>query len=134
MNIKLIISELQFKAIRSSGSGGQHVNKVSSKIELSFDIDNSEGLTTQEKERILLKLRNRVTKENQLILFCEATRSQHRNKEIAIKRFLEILKKTLAKEKPRKATKPTRLSIKKRLDSKQQNSLKKALRKKPRLE
>lgn len=131
MNLKQIQSELQFKAIRSSGAGGQHVNKVASKIELSFDIPNSEGLNPSEKEKLLVKLKNRLNKEKTFRLFCEDTRSQHRNKEIAIDRFLQTIKTALKKEKTRKASQPTYSSIKKRLDSKQKQSVKKALRQRP---
>src|SRR5210317_1026941 len=130
MNSKDIINELSFKAIRSSGAGGQHVNKTSSKIELTFDLENSNALSKKEKERLKEKLSSKLTNENVLILFCEETRSQHRNKEIAIKRFLEIIKKGLTKPKIRKETKPSKASIQKRLEKKQNNTIKKALRKK----
>lgn len=134
MNSKDIINELSFKAIRSSGAGGQHVNKTSSKIELTFDLENSNALSKKEKERLNEKLSSKLTNENILILFCEETRSQHRNKEIAIKRFLEIIKKGLTKPKIRKETKPPKASIQKRLEKKHNNSIKKALRKKPNLD
>ncbi|MFC4267711.1 alternative ribosome rescue aminoacyl-tRNA hydrolase ArfB [Polaribacter marinivivus] len=134
MNSKDIINELSFKAIRSSGAGGQHVNKTSSKIELTFDLENSNALSKKEKERLKEKLSSKLTNENILILFCEETRSQHRNKEIAIKRFLETIKKGLTKPKIRKETKPSKASIQKRLEKKQNNSIKKALRKKPNLD
>jgi ribosome-associated protein len=134
MNSKDIINELSFKAIRSSGAGGQHINKTSSKIELTFDLENSNALSKKEKERLKEKLSSKLTNENVLILFCEETRSQHRNKEIAIKRFLEIIKKGLTKPKIRKETKPSKASIQKRLEKKQNNSIKKALRKKPNLD
>lgn len=134
MHSKDIINELSFKAIRSSGAGGQHINKTSSKIELTFDLENSNALSKKEKERLKEKLSSKLTNENVLILFCEETRSQHRNKEIAIKRFLEIIKKGLTKPKIRKETKPSKASIQKRLEKKQNNSIKKALRKKPNLD
>ena len=134
MNSKDIINELSFKAIRSSGAGGQHVNKTSSKIELTFNLENSNALSKKEKERLKEKLSSKLTNENVLILFCEETRSQHRNKEIAIKRFLEIIKKGLTKPKIRKETKPSKASIQKRLEKKQNNSIKKTLRKKPNLD
>ena len=95
MNATQIIKELKFKAVRSSGSGGQHVNKVSSKIELTFDLENSNSLSEFEKEVLKTKLSSRLTKEKILILFCEETRSQHRNKGIAIKRFFRVDKDPL---------------------------------------
>lgn len=131
MNTTEIIKELNFKAIRSSGAGGQHVNKTSSKIELTFDLENSNCLTIDEKERLKNKLSSKLTKEFVLILFCEESRSQHRNKEIAIKRFLEVLKTSLIKPKKRKPTKPSKSSILKNAEKNKRNSLKKILRKKP---
>lgn len=129
-----IIKELKFKAIRSSGAGGQHVNKTSSKIELTFDLENSLTLSNREKETLKEKLASKLTKEHQIIIFCEETRSQHKNKELAIKRFLRLLKKSLIKPKKRKPTKPSRSSIIKNVEKNKRNSLKKALRKKPRLD
>ncbi|MGB3144169.1 MAG: alternative ribosome rescue aminoacyl-tRNA hydrolase ArfB [Maribacter sp.] len=131
MNQDQILTELQFKAIRSSGPGGQHANKVSSKVELAFDVLNSIGLTDSEKNRILLKLENRLTKEKLLILQCDESRSQHKNKDLVIKRFFKLLEKALIRAKKRKRTKPTRSSIEKRLQSKKRASLKKANRSKP---
>ncbi|QCX40736.1 aminoacyl-tRNA hydrolase [Aureibaculum algae] len=134
MNTENLIKELSFKAIRSGGAGGQHVNKVSSKIELTFDVENSNELTDEQKQLLLNKIANRLTKENVLILFCDESRSQHKNKEIAIKRFLEVIKNGLKKVKPRKATKPSKSAIRKRLKSKKKLSQKKTNRQKPDLE
>ncbi|MEN8776929.1 MAG: alternative ribosome rescue aminoacyl-tRNA hydrolase ArfB [Polaribacter sp.] len=133
MHRENIIKELSFKAIRSSGAGGQHVNKTSSKIDLTFDLQNSLSLTESEKILLKDKLSSKLTKENVLILFCEETRSQHKNKELAIKRFLSLLKTNLTRKKKRKPTKPSRASLKRKAESKQRNSLKKAHRKKPKL-
>ena len=107
MDVEKIIKELKFKAIRSSGPGGQHVNKVSSKIELTFNLENSLSLSDEKKILLKTKLSSKLTKENLLILFSDESRSQHRNKEIAIKRKAE---------------------------NKKRISVKKALRKKPRLD
>ena len=134
MHSSEIIKELKFKAIRSSGAGGQHVNKTSSKIELTFDLENSLALSGKEKETLKEKLASKLTKEHQLIIFCEETRSQHKNKELAIKRFLGLLKTSLIKPKKRRPTKPSRSSILKNVEKNKRNSLKKALRKKPRLD
>lgn len=130
MNSENIIKELQFKAIRSSGAGGQHVNKTSSKIELTFDLDSSASLSEEEKILLKTKLSSKLTNENVLILFCEETRSQHKNKELAIKRFLSLLKTNLVRPKKRRPTKPSIASIKKRLESKKKVSEKKNNRKK----
>lgn len=134
MYIPELLKELNFKAIRSSGAGGQHVNKVSSKIELTFDLENSKFLSSEEKQLLIKNISSRLTKEHTLVLFCDETRSQHTNKELAIKRFLDIIKQGLKKPKIRKATKPSRSSILKKAENKKQHSLKKTLRKKPRLD
>ena len=131
MNIENLIKELTFKAIRSSGAGGQHVNKVSSKVELFFDLNASQALSEDEKIQLLQTLQNRFNKENVLILYCDESRSQHKNKEIVISRFKEIIRKGLEKPKKRKKTKPSMASVKKRLAQKRRLSDKKATRKKP---
>ncbi len=131
---KQLISELKFKAIRSSGSGGQHVNKVSSKIELQFDLENSKILNEEDKELLLKSLKNRLTKSNLLILQCDESRSQHKNKTIVIDRFLELITQGLEVQKKRKPTKVPKSVIGKRKQAKQKHSTKKANRKKPDLE
>lgn len=134
LNKEILLKELKFKAVRSSGAGGQHVNKVSSKVELSFDVGNSLGLSEQQKERVLLKLGNRLTKDGVLVLQCDEARSQHKNKALVIKRFFEQLKKALQVAKKRKPTKPSKNSIERRLKSKKIASSKKANRQKPNLD
>ena len=131
MDKETLLKELKFKAVRSSGAGGQHVNKVSSKVELFFDLENSKALSEEEKELLHINLKNRLTKENSIILFSDETRSQHKNKELVIKRFIELLKQGLKKTKIRKATKPSKLIKQKRLDAKKRVSDKKENRKKP---
>ena len=129
-----LLNELTFKAVRSSGAGGQNVNKVSSKVELIFNFLESSVFNDEQKERIHNKLQNRLTKEGILILQCDDSRSQHKNKELAIKRFLELIEKSLIIPKKRIATKIPRAVIKKRLKSKRNLSDKKANRKKPDLD
>ncbi|WP_375587614.1 alternative ribosome rescue aminoacyl-tRNA hydrolase ArfB [Flagellimonas aurea] len=131
MDKKQLHRELQFKAMRSSGAGGQHVNKVSSKVELTFNISESEGLSDREKDRIFLKLQSRLTNDGTLVLQCDEARSQHRNKDLVVKRFFDILKNALVVPKKRKPTKPTKSSKEKRLKSKKITAEKKAARKKP---
>jgi ribosome-associated protein len=134
MNTIEIIKELNFKAIRSSGAGGQHVNKTSSKIELTFDLENSLSISDREKELLKTKLSSKLTKENTLSIFCQETRSQHRNKELAIKRFLALISAALIRPKKRRPTKPSRSSIKKQKETNKRTSVKKALRKRPKLD
>ncbi len=126
-----IISELTFKAVRSSGAGGQNVNKVSSKVVLTFDLVSSLALSDEEKELSLKKLKSKVTLEGILILNCDEDRSQLKNKNIVTKRFLEIIEKALIVPKPRKATKIPRSVIEKRLKDKSSISEIKQNRKKP---
>ncbi len=128
-----LIKELKFKAIRSSGSGGQHVNKVASKVELQFDVQNSSLLNEEEKEILLEKLKNRLSKEGILVLQCGESRSQHKNKTLVIDRFFSILSEALKVEIERKPTKIPKQVKLKRLKNKRQHSEKKANRKPPEL-
>lgn len=134
MNVELLISELNFKASKSSGAGGQHVNKVSSRVEVFFSISNTMALNEREKETILLKLRNRINKKQILSVSCEETRSQHRNKELVTTRLITLLKTNLIRPKLRRATKPTRASVKRKFENKKRLSSKKVLRKPPKLD
>lgn len=129
-----LITELNFKAVRSSGSGGQHVNKVATKIELSFNVSESNVLTQEQKQRIYLKLKHKLTNNGVLILQCADTRSQFKNKELAIRRFLQLIKTALVKPKKRIATKVPKAVVKKRLDNKKKHAFKKANRQKPNLD
>ncbi len=126
--------EFKLKAIRSSGSGGQHVNKVATKIELQFPISESLVLTEAQKELIQSKLESRLTKEQVLILQCGESRSQLKNKGIAIKRALSIIEGALQVQAKRKPTKIPRAIIRKRLKNKKINADRKARRKKPNLD
>lgn len=134
MTIELLTKELTFKATRSSGAGGQHVNKVSSRVELYFDVASSEVLTKAQKHILFKKLASKINNDNTLILTCQESRSQHRNKDIVIQRFFELLKSSLRTPKIRRATKPTKASLKRKADNKQQHALKKKLRKKPKFD
>ena len=130
MEIPKIITELHYKAVRSSGAGGQNVNKVSSKVVLSFDLRNSQALSDEEKLLIETNLASRLTADLVLILQCDEDRSQFKNKEIVTKRFLDLIKKGLFVPKIRKATKVPKSVIKKRIkDKKNLSDLKKSRRK-----
>jgi ribosome-associated protein len=126
-----IISELQFKAVRSSGAGGQNVNKVSSKVVLSFDLKNSQALSEEEKLLLETKLASRLTTDLVLILNCDEDRSQLKNKGIVIKRFLDIITAGLHIPKIRKATKIPKSVIRKRIKDKKNVSDVKKNRRKP---
>lgn len=126
-----ILSELDFKAVRSSGAGGQNVNKVSSKVVLSFNVDKSDALSDEEKALVVKNLSSRLTTENILILNSDEDRSQLKNKEKVIKRFLEIITKSLIIPKKRKPTKVPRSVIEKRIKAKRNQSEIKQTRQKP---
>lgn len=133
MKTEKILTELNFKAVRSSGAGGQNVNKVSSKVVLTFDLSASQALDDEEKALIESKLATKLTSENLLILNCDEDRSQLKNKTIVTKRFLDLIEKALVVQKKRKATKVPRSVIEKRIKEKRNISEIKESRKKPRL-
>ncbi len=126
-----LLSELQYKAVRSSGAGGQNVNKVSSKVVLTFDLKSSKALTNEEKELLKKNLASRLTTDLVLILNCDEDRSQLKNKEIVTKRFLELIKKGLVVPKHRKPTKIPKSVIRKRIKDKKNVSEIKKNRRKP---
>lgn len=128
MNITGLIGELTFKFSRSGGAGGQHVNKVSSKVTLQWDVASSAVFSAEEKAVVAEKLSNRINKEGILQLESDVDRSQAHNKEIAIDRFLRLIKDALVPTKPRKKTKIPYSSVLKRLDRKKQQSQLKASR------
>ncbi|HLO57730.1 MAG TPA: alternative ribosome rescue aminoacyl-tRNA hydrolase ArfB [Bacteroidales bacterium] len=122
-------NEFLFQASRSSGPGGQNVNKVSTRIELRFDIFSSALLNEEEKSRVAEKLKTRITKEGILLLVSQTGRTQMENRESVIQKFYDLLIKALTPVKKRKKTVPTFQSKIKRLESKQLHSIKKGRRK-----
>tara|TARA_R110002049_G_scaffold85278_4_gene216853 strand:+ start:156 stop:560 length:405 start_codon:yes stop_codon:yes gene_type:complete len=134
VDINLLKSELSYKYVRSSGSGGQNVNKVSSKAELYFDVQNSIVFNDEEKQKLLEFFNNRLSKEGLLILACDESRSQFRNKALVTQRFLELIEEGLKEEKIRIPTRIPRGVKKKRLKNKRINADKKANRKPPNIE
>ena len=131
MNVEIISSELNFKAVRSSGAGGQNVNKVSSKIVLIFDVATSQGVTDEERILLHTKLKTKISQENLLILTCDEDQNKKKNKKIIIKRFFEMLEKALVMPKVRKATKISKGANEKRIQEKKKAGEIKAGRKKP---
>lgn len=123
-------NEITFSASRSSGAGGQNVNKVNTKVTLKFDVKNSQHLTEEEKEIILKKLSTRLTNEGVLILTSQEKRSQLQNKEAVILKFQKIIAKAFEKKKARKATKPSKGAVQERIKEKKQRSEKKQWRQK----
>jgi ribosome-associated protein len=121
--------EFIFSASRSSGPGGQNVNKVSTKVELRFDVQNSITLTKEEKDILLVRLPKKINAEGFLIIVSQSERSQMKNKEKTIEKFYSILKKMLTPVKKRKPTRPNAASKEKRLEEKKLKTEKKERRK-----
>ena len=122
--------EFIFSATRSSGPGGQNVNKVNSRVELRFNVFDSEILTEQEKSVIQRKLSSQISSSGYIIIVSQSERTQLQNKQECIEKFYLLLEKSLKREKKRKPTKPTAASMEKRIQSKKIISEKKSLRKK----
>lgn len=120
--------EFEFKTSRSGGPGGQNVNKVSSKVELRFHVQNSGLLTDEEKQLLQEKLSNYITSEGYLQLICQTERSQLSNKQDCIRKFYDLLTKAFTRQKIRKATKPSKAAQQERLSGKKQHADKKASR------
>ena len=133
MDFSQLINEVTYKAVRSSGSGGQHVNKVATKIELYFNLHDSKFFN-EEEEKLQAYFQNRLTKFGILILSCGETRSQLKNKTIVTQRFLELIEEGLKEEKERLPTKIPKAVLRKRLTNKRKNSEKKANRKPPKID
>lgn len=131
IDAELLASELMFTASRSSGPGGQNVNKVNSKVTLQFDVRNSAILTEEEKDTILRKLSTRITREGVLMISAQDARSQIQNKEFAIEKFTKILSKAFERKKARKATKPSKGAVQKRINKKKKQGEKKKWRQRP---
>lgn len=129
MNKEIIQTEIQYKAVRSSGAGGQNVNKVATKVQIQFFVGQSNGLTADEKATLTEKLANRITKEGFIMVECGETRSQLKNKELCTQRLFLLLENALKKDKKRIATKIPKAVIKKRLEDKQRLADKKENRK-----
>ncbi len=128
-NSKDFSGELVFTASRSSGPGGQNVNKVSTKVEVRFHIGRSTLLNDEEKERVRTILQNKINSEDELIVVAQSERTQLKNKQKAIEKFNALINKAITPPKKRKPTKPSPESKAKRLDEKKAQGEKKSSRK-----
>lgn len=123
------LPELQFQTSRSSGPGGQNVNKVETKVQLKFDVNKSLTLSDEEKLTLLQKASNKIDQEGFLQLSSQEKRSQIQNKDLVIRKFYDLLRTAFHKKKIRKATKPGKGAVERRLKSKKVQAEKKANRK-----
>ena len=124
-NLQIPLDELQFRFSKSSGPGGQHVNKSETRVTLLFDVANSPSLTDEQKALLMEKLQNRMDKAGVLQISVQTFRSQSRNRDTAVARFQRLLQNALTPPKKRKRTKPGKAAKEKRLAEKKQRSQRK---------
>ena len=130
-SLSIPLEELSFHFSRSSGPGGQHLNRTESRVELRFDLSASPSLSQEQKQLLLRKLKSRLDGEGVLHLFVQAHRSQARNRQLALERFSALLQKALQPAKTRRATAPSAASRRRRLVEKRVRSLRKQGRQRP---
>ena len=130
--VAIPLAELEFRASRASGPGGQGVNTTDSRVELRFDVANSPSLPPQAKERALRRLGPRLDSGGVLRVVAQAQRSQLANRRAAVERFAELMAAALATARPRYPTRPTRAAATRRVESKRRRSATKRLRGRPR--
>ncbi len=125
-------AEIREAASRSSGPGGQHVNKSNTRVTLRWNIAQSQALTLWQRSRLLEQLASRLTSTGELLVQVDQTRSQHSNRSLARQRRAAIVTKALERQKPRRKTRPTRASQRRRVDGKKQRGAVKQMRNKVR--
>lgn len=134
LNIEQLIKECRFQATPSSGPGGQHVNKVNTRVEVRFNIPQSQLLSDQEKEILLQQLSKKINADGEIIVVSQEERSQLQNKNKSFEKLIRLLTEALTPEKERRPTFPKPVEIQKRLDEKAKLSVKKKFRKPPIIE
>ncbi len=130
-DLSIPLSEVAFETSRSSGPGGQHVNKTESRVTLVFDLEASTTLDEDSKRRIAERYSSRISKRGELRVSAQSSRSQRVNRETAIERFADLVRQALAPVEKRVPTRPTAASRRRRVDAKRRQSGKKAMRRKP---
>jgi ribosome-associated protein len=131
IDVDLLKPELSFETARSGGPGGQHVNKVETKVLLRFDVTGSSILSNEQKQHLLARLARHLTRDGVLLITAQESRSQHANRELALEKLRQLLTAAFRRPKRRKPTKPTHGSKQKRLTSKKAHGEKKKWRQKP---
>jgi len=127
-----LIGEVEFRTSRSSGPGGQHVNKTESRVELLWHPKETGCLNEAQKILVTSRLRNRITEEGVLIMVSEKYRSQYRNRADVTERFVELVMESIVPVKKRKPSKPTRTSVEKRIRNKKiRGEIKRSRRERP---
>lgn len=129
--LEIPLGELRFAFTRSSGPGGQHVNKAATQAELTFDVAASPSLSAEQKQRILARLGAYASKEGVLRVTCQSTRSQAQNRQEAVERFAALLRAALHVPRPRRPTRPSRAAAERRLAAKRRRSDLKRHRRRP---
>jgi ribosome-associated protein len=132
--VAIPLAELSFRASRSGGPGGQHVNTSSTRIELWWNTETSPSLSAEQRARVRARLSTRLTADGSLRIVASETRSQSRNRELAIERFRQVLARALMVTKRRKPTRPSRAAKERRLTEKKQRGARKRERRPPRAE
>jgi len=130
IDFQQFLSVCRFETSRSSGPGGQHINKTESKVQLYFDIGSAPLLSVEQKERLHNRFANKINEAGELYLQCSTSRSQGKNKELVLLKLYQLIESILAPPKKRYKTKPPRSSIESRLTQKKLNASKKENRKK----
>jgi ribosome-associated protein len=120
--VRIPLAELHFQFTRSSGAGGQHVNKNETAVELAFDVARSSSLTDTERARVLAKLRGRITSDGILKVESQGSRSQLKNREEVTRKFAQLLREALVVPRTRRKTRPSRGAIESRLEGKKHRS------------
>jgi ribosome-associated protein len=124
-------TELEIRATRAGGPGGQHVNKVSTRIEVVWDVATSPSLADEQRSRLLARLASRLDRRGRLRVVSDASRSQRRNLETAVERLRETVRRALHVPKPRKPTRPSKAAVERRLETKKRRATKKKERRGP---
>lgn len=127
-DITISEDEIQIQFMRASGPGGQHVNKTATAVQLRFDIKNSLSLPVDIRERLLRFPDRRITADGVLVITARRFRSQDQNRQDAVQRLVDLIQKSAAKPRRRRKTKPSRASIKRRLENKRRHGAKKGMR------